>query len=480
MVHLPPAATGAAELRRDSLDQPLLGRDLSLLKAHGPGETPLQHAVTKMAGLIARPHDGESLAGVVNLGSLKAYVRASLGMRQVDKRDEAKIDPDLAPYLDELSKTASTDEGPPITRSSFTLLCILHMADQVPGRRYGEFSRDAFMKWLSGQLDPATVRDDWIPEDYFKTVQVTKPAAVLTTQCAVLYGRDGATSIDVPAMRPLDLEGADLEGLDLRGADLQGANLRRANLQGANLEGANLEGANLRDANLRGAFLSRANLRFADLTGTDTDLEGAWLTGANLEGAKLNGTGMQAVDLVFSGGGVPNLAGTRLFVSAKEAASCQRSVAARMATWSAGEFDENLNHRNNDERGFLKNIAGLNDSCRYEKRALMRAVVGELDRARTSQRDTGLPAAVNALIPSLGDVLFEDPEYLRGHDDFSAWLCAGLMGDGSTPLDPTLSDTALQALHGYATGRLLHLEDCLTTLQNGLKALRLQQNIPRN
>jgi hypothetical protein len=92
-----------------------------------------------------------------------------------------------------------------------------------------------------------------------------------------------------------------------------------------------------------------------------------------------------------------------------------------MAPWRAAEFDMYLNHRNGGY-SVLKDIAGPDDRCRDTKRALMRAVVGELDRVRTTPR----AAAVARLIPSLGDVLFDDPEYLRGHDDFSARLRAGL------------------------------------------------------
>jgi hypothetical protein len=62
-----------------------------------------------------------------------------------------------------------------------------------------------------------------------------------------------------------------------------------------------------------------------------------------------------------------------------------------------------------------------------------------------------------ALVPSLGDVLFDDPEYLRGHADFSAWLCARLLGDGSTPPGPKLDDAALQA-RGRMASRVLEVK----------------------
>jgi hypothetical protein len=168
-----------------------------------------------------------------------------------------------------------------------------------------------------------------------------------------------------------------------------------------------------------------------------------------------------AIHLVF-GRPTRNLTGTRLdlvdtgpVMSAEEAASsCQRYVAATMATCTARHFDQNLNHRNNDGRSVLKTIAGLDDRCRDTKRALMRAVVGVLDRERTTLH----AAAVARLIPSLGDVLFQDPEYLRGHEDFVKWLCAGLLGNGSTLLDPRLGDAALGALGGHVA-RLLETKD---------------------
>ena len=66
-----------------------------------------------------------------------------------------------------------------------------------------------------------------------------------------------------------------------------------------------------------------------------------------------------------------------------------------------------------------------------------------------------IAAVVVGLVPSLGKVLFEDPEYLRGHVAFSAWLCDRLLGDGSRPLDPRLPDTSLEAVGRYATDLLV-------------------------
>jgi hypothetical protein len=60
------ADTEAGEQRRVLLEQPRLGRDLSLLKAHQPEETPLQYATKKVAELIVplrQAIDGESPAG---------------------------------------------------------------------------------------------------------------------------------------------------------------------------------------------------------------------------------------------------------------------------------------------------------------------------------------------------------------------------------------------------------------------------------
>jgi hypothetical protein len=286
----------AGEAPRGSLEEPRLGRNLSRLAAHHQsGVTPLPYAVTKLAELIAPPHrviDGERPAGrPVNEHSLQDYVRAILGMQH----DETKIDTDLAPYLDELSKNESTFMAQPVTRSSFTLLCILYMADQVPRPgEYGEFSREAFMNWLDQQLDSGTVREDQIAGRYFGAVLVRKRETECTNRCAVLYGRDGANSVDVRSMRPfvlrvngddVPLSGADLRGTNMRGAQLSGENLQGADMRGNDLQGINLQGANLRDAKLEGANLRDANLRDANLI--FTSLQGADRQGADLRGAKL-------------------------------------------------------------------------------------------------------------------------------------------------------------------------------------------------
>lgn len=202
---------GAGEPPRVSLEQPRLGQDLSRLARHAPWQTPLQHAVTKVAGLIVPP-GWLGRAGSVNEDSLEHYVRASLGMRH----DAAEIDPGVAPYLDELSKNESAFEAEPVTASSFTLLCVLYMADQVPGSAgYGQFGREAFMDWLEQQLTPAAVPDDCIPERYFDAVQVS------TNPCTVRFGPDGADSVVVQSMHRANLPGADLRGADLRGPGLR-------------------------------------------------------------------------------------------------------------------------------------------------------------------------------------------------------------------------------------------------------------------
>jgi hypothetical protein len=446
------AETGTREPHRVSLAQPRLGRDLSRLDAHGPGVTPLQHAVTMLAGLIAPPHqaiDGEGRSGCpVDERSLKDYVRAVLGVQH----DETKIDPNLAPYLDELSRNESTFWAQPVTRDSTTLLCILYLADQVPGSEYGQCNHDAFMDWLNWQLRPDTrARYDCIPDDYLDAVQVSgTPETGLTLQ----YDWDRTNSVDVRTVRRANPQAAYLAGTYLRGIDLRGANLRGVDLRGANLRDADLRGANLRDADLRDADLRYADLRGAHLEGASLDnacLHGAYLRGVNLEGASLSVTPELAMRIVFSR---DSLSGTRLVMSTEVAATlCRGHVTAWMQHWHETSFEEHLNHRNNDGQGVLKNIAGLADSCRDTKRALMRAVVGGLDRARTRQEND----EVDALIPSLGDVLFDDPEYLRNYDAFSAWLVAGLLGDGSTRLDPRLGDSALEAVGGHAA-RLLAAE----------------------
>jgi hypothetical protein len=414
---------------------------------HGPEETPLKYAQTNLAGRIARPHgDGEATAGTVNQGSLKDYVCASLGM----PHNADKIDPALRLYLDALSRNESPSGAQPVTHDSFTLLCILHMADQEPGPAYGAFTRDAFMEWLNGQLTPATVRDDLIPGEYFETVQVSRTHS---NRCDVRYGGD-ANPVVVQAIQPFVLgDRADLACANLRRANLSGANLWRADLSRALLDYADLSRANMAGADLQGARLANANLQSADLRGAD--LEGAWLTGAKLQGAKLDVTAQQAVGLVFSVNH-GHLVGTRLALSTENAeSSCQRSVREEMVGWCPLTFDLYLSHHR-DGHSVLKNIAHLDDSCpeaKEGKQTLMRAVVGELDLVRTEPYPER-PAAVEALVPWLGDVLFEDPEYLRVNDAFAEWLCGRLLGDGSTRLDPELGDAALEALGRYATGLL--------------------------
>jgi hypothetical protein len=100
VAHHSSANSGAVDPGRDSPAELRLGRDLSQLKAHRLlQETELQYAATKVARLTARPHhDGEGPAGTVDQGSLKDYVRASLGM----KHDADKIDPGLHQVRDEM------------------------------------------------------------------------------------------------------------------------------------------------------------------------------------------------------------------------------------------------------------------------------------------------------------------------------------------------------------------------------------------
>jgi hypothetical protein len=145
-----------------------------------------------------------------------------------------------------------------------------------------------------------------------------------------------------------------------------------------------------------------------------------------------------------------------------------RVVEAKVLKWGDREFDANFNHRNNGH-SVLRNIealADLDESCCDAKRALMRAVVANLDgaRSRGEHTDDGWIPLVDPLIRSLGDVLFEDPEYLRGYDAFASWLLVGLLGDGSKWLDEGfndgglsdagLSDATLEALGGYASRQL--------------------------
>jgi hypothetical protein len=272
-------------------------------------------------------------------------------------------------------------------------------------------------------------------------------------------------------LRHRDLQNADLSGVDLRYANLAGADLKGAKLTGANLEGANLEGANLERARLKEAALPNAKLGGANLTGANlaraylqhatvarANLQGANLTGAHLRYANLTGANLRDANLRDADLTGANLLFEDATLVAKILFSGAKLTGARVSLqgleervqYEAAALNPNFNREG--WRNVLKNIAGLHDDCRDTKRALMRAVVGVLDRARDSEH-----AAVEALVPSLADVLFEDPEYLTGHDAFSAWLCAGLLGNGSTPLYPMLSDTALKALDVYAT-RLLEAQ----------------------
>jgi hypothetical protein len=325
------------------------------------------------------------------------------------------------------------------------LLCILHLAGQVPGSaEYGQLSRHAFVGWLNEQLGPGTVRDDLIPDEHFASVKVVKPETAFPNRCAVSYGGGLAHEAPVQAMLPLDLSHRDLQNADLRGVDLRYANLEGANLEGANLAWANLEGAILEDANLARAYLlcanlARANLIDAVLEGanlvgavlpnaklgganlTDANLKRADLIGANLRDAKLQGANLLGVDTT--------LVAEILFSGAKLTGA--RVCLQNLEWWVRGKAEaliENFNREGEGWRNVLKNIAGLHDDCRDTKRALMRAVVGVLAWVWTTR-----PDEVAALIRPLGEALYEDQaEYLRDHDAFSAWLHARLLDDGST------------------------------------------------
>ncbi|MFM0610137.1 pentapeptide repeat-containing protein, partial [Paraburkholderia sediminicola] len=295
----------AGESSHTLLERPRLGRDLSRLTAHPSGQSPMQFALTRMAERIVPSHgviDGHCPDGCpVNERSLGHHVRAVLGM----PHEANQIDPALAPYLDELGKNASPTSAEPVTFSAFSLLCLLYIADQAPGTSgYGQLERESFMSWLKKQLAPDTVRVDLIPGSYFERVQVSTPVGVfLPRQCTVECDSGGA--IEVPAMRPPELQnwflsGRDLRGTDLRGANLQGANLQRAQLQFGDLRNAKLPGAKLQNANLQRANLQRANLKgvqlqFGDLR--NAKLQDARLQDANLQGADLQGADLQAAKL---------------------------------------------------------------------------------------------------------------------------------------------------------------------------------------
>jgi hypothetical protein len=457
---------------RHSLEQPRRGRDLSRLTVHKPGESPLQYAMGTLAGLIAPPGHGTDGERRVNEASLKDHVRAILGMQH----EASLIDPALAPYLDELSKNESTMWARPVTRSSFTLLCILYAADQEPGLQGCDpLTRGGLIRWLKCQLDPGEVRDDWIPDQYFDTVQFR---AQSIQRHQVLYGRDMADWVEVRAMRPFNLKSFDwrdsrkwshaenaldlcelyrqrllvgstgssddffnLQFLEELGVDLGGMKLWNVDLYSCPVSLlTTLRGADLCDANL-----VSANLKNLDLG--DIKLTGALIQRVDLEGARLRVNAEDAVNIILN---ASSTTGTKLTID-REASEHDISyyVKRQMEEWLDDyRCDLLFNHRNN-EQSVLTRIAGLHDSCGDTKRELMRAVVGLLNDKRGTN-----PDAIVALIPSLGDVLFQDPEYLEGYEDFAGWLCAGLLGDGAILLDQQLGDTALQALGDHAT-RLL-------------------------
>ncbi|MFL9989414.1 hypothetical protein, partial [Paraburkholderia sediminicola] len=209
------------------------------LTAHQSGESPLQYALTKVAGLIAPAGPSmtveEPSECPVNEHSFKDYVLAALGM----PHNANRITPELAPYLDELSRNASTWLAQPVTRSSFSLLCVLYATWHVPGTdAYHKITRASFMGWLNRQLAPATIRDDCIPEDFFHTVQVR--AAL--DRCTVRCGQDGAPSVEVRAMQRQDFRGEDLRGAhltatapDLTSVDLTCSRVAYANLSDTNI-----------------------------------------------------------------------------------------------------------------------------------------------------------------------------------------------------------------------------------------------------
>ena len=525
--------------QRESLEQPRLGRDLSALNRHESGQSPLQFAMTKMAALFAAPAiNGECTAASspFHTDDIPSYARAVLGL----SHDDSEIDETLAPYLDELSKNESAIQAQSVTRSSFLLLCMLYLADQVPGAsHYGQLqlTPTSFSEWLQCQLPDSAIRHDLIPKEYFDTAQVFKLKEELSTQYVIKCSHPDefvaavVTSIrpinsridsqpskqqDVnlssseprparsrrvasPSLRDFDLrgvdlrgatlqgvdldwaqlEGANLQGADLRGARLQSANLRGVNLQGADLQGTELRHAKLHQANLRGANLQHTSLRGAALPGAN--LQGASLLGANLRGATLQGADLQhanlrdadleRTDLSDADLQGANLEDVWLSMTALRDANLRNAVldwrilfrsdvesprallptlsehalksdvASRIRSRTASDFDVRFNHRNNDGRSVLRNIESIDDRCRPQKQALMRAVIAELDNVRMHDSDI-----IADLVPSLGDVLFQDAEYLKGYDDFVRWMCAGLLGEGQSLLDNQIKDSALKAL----------------------------------
>lgn len=125
------------------------------------------------------------------------------------------------------------------------------------------------------------------------------------------------------APKELNLEGADHQilikpGANLMDADLMRANLLEANLEKAilkrtflmeahleraNLKEANLEGANLMKANMEDAILEGTNLKKANMLGTNCEnaiFERAILREANLTGANMEGANMLSVDMKWS------------------------------------------------------------------------------------------------------------------------------------------------------------------------------------
>ncbi|MFL9988978.1 hypothetical protein [Paraburkholderia sediminicola] len=87
--------------------------------------------------------EGGRWGRLINEHTLGAYVRAALGMQRVNE----EIGENLAPYLDQLSKNAFGLLARPITRSSFTLLCVLYTACQTPGTaEYGQLDRAAGLR----------------------------------------------------------------------------------------------------------------------------------------------------------------------------------------------------------------------------------------------------------------------------------------------------------------------------------------------
>lgn len=253
-------------------------------------------------------------------------------------------------------------------------------------------------------------------------------------------------------LRAVDLRGADLSGADLQNANLSNAqmshiNLERANLEGANLSGADLKYGNLRYANLQRAILDAVNLGAAALQGAN--LVGAELRPIYIESGGLSGVNLDCIESLWE----LDCRGAVLQLEPKDAAELWLKGFFDRET-NPGFIDRRFNHRNNDGRSVLQNIAGLDDSCRPQKVALMTALVGRLDAIC---RTDNAQSVIN-LVPSLGDVIFLDPEYLQGYDEFADWLLDGLLGDGSALLDVKMSASVLKELGDHAA-RLLKRQD---------------------